>query len=139
MTTDPKIARLMTMTEKLTAALENDIAALERGAPRDLRLPEPEIEQLSLLYGREAKDVDRAMLDALPKDIREALTAMTKRFHEALARHDVVLTRVRNASEGMIRAIAEEVVRLQDAVRPYGAKPAPTPRKPSAMVYNSVI
>ena len=61
------------------------------------------------------------------------------RFREILVQHTRLLTRVKNASEGIIRAVAEEVDRKKAQARPYKPGVANTPRPASALVYNSVI
>jgi len=46
--TDPrKIERLLVLTERLMKALNEDIAALERGRPREMRSHKPEVQQLA--------------------------------------------------------------------------------------------
>jgi hypothetical protein len=139
MTTNPQVTRVLSLTARLTEALENDIVALKAGKAGDMCLPDPAIQQISLNYGREAAGLTPGIIKTLPAETRTALKAATKAFHDALRRHDIMLTRVRNASEGMIRAIAEEVTRVQNAARPYGARPNAIPPKPSAMLHNSVI
>ena len=135
----PKIERLIAMAERLIEALEADIAAIERGKPSEMRTIDPEIQKLSAVYGREAAGLNAAAAKSAPSELRTRLTAITKRFAETLKRHARLLTRVRNASEGMIRSIAEEVDRKRTSARPYGRTPAQTPRPVSAIIYNNVV
>jgi hypothetical protein len=61
----------------------------------------------------------------------------TRRFKETLERQTRMVSRIKTISEGMIHAIAEDVVRKKTAAKPY----APTitkPRSPGAMVYNGL-
>ena len=136
---DPRIERVITMAERLIEALKADIAALERGAPSQMRSTEPEIQQLSMLYGREAAGLNANAVKAAPPQQRSKLFDVTKRIHEILALHARMVTRVKNASEGMIRAIAEEVDRRRLSARPYSAKPSYAPRPAAAMIYNNVV
>lgn len=139
MSVDPhKIERLMVMTERLTEALQADIAALERGRPREMRSHQPDMQQLSALYTREARAINPDALKTLPREVRDPFTRATQRFREVLMLHARVLTRVRNATEGMIRAIAEDVAKRKNAQRPYAPKPT-APRSPGALIYNSVV
>jgi hypothetical protein len=133
-----KIERLIALTERLTEALAADIAMLERGHARDMRVIAPDMQQLTLLYNREANGVDIAATKAAPPVMRERLMAVTKRFRETLALHARILTRVKNASEGLIHAIAGDVDKKRSAARPYGRLPPP-PRSTGAMLYNSVV
>ena len=135
-----KIERLMTLTERLTEALQADIAALERGRPREMRSPGPEVQQLTLLYTREAANFGPSAVQLLPKDARATLTAATARFREVLAEHGRILTRVKNATEGMIQAIAEDVAKKKNAQRPYAPHQAAARHRSSgALLYNKVV
>jgi hypothetical protein len=140
MTTDPrKIEKLLALTQRLTEALNDDIAALERGRPREMRSHRPEVQQLLALYGREVQALNNSAVNALPKEALARLTQVTTRFRETLALHNRVLTRVRNCTEGMIRAIAEDVAKKRTAQQPYVPVAKTKPRGPGAIVYNSVV
>jgi hypothetical protein len=62
-----------------------------------------------------------------------------KAMNDLLARHQRLVTRVRNASEGIIQSVAREVERRQTSQRSYARTPTSRPQSPGAMVYNSVI
>ncbi len=134
---EARIERVIAMAERLIEALGADIAALERGAPGEMRSIAPDIQQLSAQYGREAAALAP---DALRKDgpLHAKLKTVTARLRETLLQHARVLTRIRHASEGMIRAVAEEVDRRRVAARPYAPKNAYA-KQPAAMVFNSVV
>lgn len=53
--------------------------------------------------------------------------------------HARMLTRVRNASEGLIRAIATEVERANTPMRTYGPRPDQKPQSSGAMLFNRVV
>lgn len=144
---DPRIDRLVIMAERLIEALSADIAALEKGRPREMRSLDPEIQSLSAQYMREAAQFGPSALQAAPAEARARLTAVTKRFQDMLTLHGRMLTRIRGASEGIIKAVAEEVERRRLRSRPYappgksyGARaPAPKPVSTGAMLYNHVV
>lgn len=133
-----KAERLIAMTARLEQALTADIAALEGGTPRVLKSNDPEIQQLSIVYGREAAAVTPQAAQALPADLRARLTDGARRLNDLLGRQQRLLTCVRSVSEGMIRAVAEEVERRKSASRTYAPKSAARPRSPGAMLYNGV-
>jgi hypothetical protein len=140
MTTDPrKIEKLLALTERLIEALHDDIAALERGRPREMRSHTPEVQQLLALYTREANALGAAAIKTLPKNALDKLTDVTSTFREALALHNRVLTRVKSCTEGMIKAIAEDVARKRAQQRPYTPPVNVKPRTPGAIVYNNVV
>jgi hypothetical protein len=137
---DPqKIELLIAMAERLIAAIEADIAALKAGRPRELRTTDPEIQRLSVLYSREAAGLDPARAKAVPSELRRKFFATTAKFRDALALHARLLTRVRNASEGIVKAVAEEIERRCAPTCTYA--PAASYARPhaTAMVYNRVI
>jgi hypothetical protein len=135
---NPKIERVLALTERLTEALKADIKALEQGRPREMRTIEPETQQLAALYGREANAINAATVKTLPAQTRAKLADATRRFQDALALQSRLLTRMKNASEGIVRAIATDVERKRNATRPYGPTPTQSPRPVSALLYNSV-
>ncbi len=134
-----RVDRLIILAERLIVALEADIEALKAGKPKDMQTQDPEIQRLTALYSREAGQITPQQAKQMPRDSVARLTETTRRFRESLARHTRVLTRVRNASEGMIRAIAEEVDRRQAPLRTYAPVQVPQRRPTSAMLFNNVV
>ncbi len=134
-----KLERLIALTERLTEALHADIAALERGRAKEMRSIAPDVQQMTLLYNREAASLDAASAKAADASLRARLAQVTKKFHQTLALHARVLTRMRNASEGLIQAIAHDVEKKRSAARPYARTAPPVARSTGAMVFNSVV
>ena len=140
MSTDPqKIELLIAMAERLIAAIEADIVALKAGRPQDLCTTNPEIQRLSALYGREAAGLDPARAKAAPSELRRKFFDTTAKFRDALALHTRLLTRMRNASEGIIKAVAEEVERRRAPMCSYA--PAAARQRPyaGAMIYSALV
>ena len=134
-----RIERLIAMAARLIEALESDIAALKNGNPRGLRTIEPEILKLSALYGREAANLNVDAAKSAPADLRNRLLDATARFRELLGVQTRLITRLRGASEGIIKAVAEEIERQRAPLRPYGAPLGQAPRAAGAMLYNNVV
>lgn len=132
---EERAERVLALTQRLTEALLGDLAALDRGRPGEMRSILPETQKLLSQYAREAAAVKKNA-KVLSADTRSKLSAATSKLHEALARHERRLTCLRNASEGMIRAIVEDVERRKRVTRPYG--PRPGLRTPTAMLYNGL-
>jgi hypothetical protein len=139
MNDEPKIERLISMAERLIVALEGDIAALKAGTPSQMVSGDPEIQKLSVIYGREAQNFDIRIAKAAPLALRTRFLTITARFREVLQLHARMLTRVKNASEGMIQAIAREVERMNAPTRTYGPRLGTAPRPSGAMVFNRVV
>lgn len=135
----PRIERLIAMAERLIVALESDIAALKDGRPQALATNEPEIQRLTAQYGLEAQNFDPRIAQSAPPTLRQRFVAITAKFREVLQLHTRMLTRVKNASEGMIKAIAAEVERANAPMRTYGPRPGYAPQSSGAMVFNKVV
>jgi hypothetical protein len=139
MTDEPRIERLIGMAERLIAALEKDIAALKAGRPQLLSAADPDFQRLTALYGREAQGFDIRIAQSARAELRGRFLAVTGKFREVLQLHGRLLTRVKNASEGMIRAIAQEVERANAPMRTYGPRPDAKPRSGGAMMFNRIV
>jgi hypothetical protein len=139
MNDEPRIERLIAMAERLIVALENDIAALKDGKPQALSIGDPEFQRLTAVYGREAQGFDIRIAQSARAELRARFVAITAKFRAVLQLHARMLTRVKNASEGLIRAIAQEVERVNAPTRTYGPRPGVTPRPSGAMVFNRVV
>lgn len=135
----PRIERLISMAERLVVALEADITALKAGKPAEMISMSPEIQRLSMLYGREAQNFDIRIAKSAPPSLRQKFVAITAKFRDVLMLHGRMIARVKNASEGMIQAIAREVERMNQAKTTYGPRPGYAPKSSGAMVYNKVI
>ena len=136
---DPKLERLIAMAERLITALEKDIAALKSGVPAQMVSLDPEIQKLTAQYGREAQNFDIRLAKSAPAPLRLRFVTITAKFREVLQMHARLLTRVKNASEGMIQAIAREVERINAPTRTYGPRPTAQPKPAGAMLFNKVI
>ena len=135
----PRIERLIALAEKLVMALENDIAELKNGRTTALRTNDPEIQKLTALYTREAQGFDPRIAQSAPPTLRQRFMAVTAKFREVLQMHARMIARVKNASEGIIRAIADEVERTNAPTRTYGPRPGYKPQSSGAMLFNKVV
>ena len=135
----PRIERLISLAERLIAALESDIDELKKGRTVTLKTNDPEIQKLTALYGREAQGFDPRIAQSAPPNLRQRFLAITAKFREVLQLHARLLTRVKNASEGIVRAIASEVERASAPMRTYGPRPAYKPPSAGPMLFNKVV
>jgi hypothetical protein len=138
-TDNARVENMIVMAERLIAALEADITALKAGAPTQMRTIDPEVQRLSAIYAREVQGFDAKSVAGLRSDLANKLKETTARFRQVLSLQMRMVTRVKNASEGIIKAVAEEVDRRNAQGRPYSPSATPPARPASAMVFNSVI
>jgi hypothetical protein len=135
----PRIERLIALAERLIAALESDIAELKKGRTATLKTNDPEIQKLTALYGREAQGFDPRIAQSAPPTLRQRFLVITAKFREVLQLHARMVARVKNASEGIIRAIADEVERTSAPMRTYGPRPGSAPKSSGAMLFNRIV
>jgi hypothetical protein len=134
-----RIERMIALAERLVAVLESDIAALRSGNPAALASADPQVQTLTVQYGREAQNFDPRIAQAAPPPLRARFMTITAKFREILQLHARLLTRVKHASEGMVKAIAEEVNRMNQPARTYGPRPGYGAQPSGAMVFNRVV
>jgi len=135
----PRVERLISLAERLIAALESDIAELKSGRTATLSTSDPEVQKLTALYTREAQGFDLRIAQSAPPTLRQRFVAITAKFREVLQLHARMIARVKNASEGIIRAIADEVERANAPTRTYGPRPGYKPPSSGAMLFNRVV
>src|SRR5690348_6363904 len=135
----PRIERLISLAERLITALESDIAELKNGRTATLKTTDPEIQKLTALYTREAQGFDPRIAQSAPPTLRQRFVAITAKFREVLQLHARMIARVKNASEGIIRAIADEVERNNAPMRTYGPRLGYKPQSSGAMLFNRVV
>ena len=100
---------------------------------------DPEVQKLTVIYGREAQGFDVHLAQSAPPTLRTRFFAITAKFREVLQLHMRMVTRVKNASEGLIRAIATEVDRANAPARTYSSRPGYKAPSSGAMVFNKVV
>jgi hypothetical protein len=136
---DSRIERLISLAERIIVVLEADIALLKDGRHHLLASADPEVQKLTVIYGREAQGFDVRIAQSAPPTVRQRFFAITAKFREVLQLHSRMILRVKNASEGLIRAIATEVDRANAPARTYSARPGYKPPSSGAMVFNRVV
>jgi hypothetical protein len=144
---DTRLVTVMALAEQLIAIFEADIAALRACQPQAMASLVPKNQELIAAYGREAQGLNRAVLESVPEAARQQLEASTGRVREVLTRHQRMVLCVKTASEGLVKAVAEEVDRRRARARPYTAlgalntATAPSRARPpgASLVFNAVI
>jgi hypothetical protein len=135
------LEKLLAMSKKLTDAIEGDIAALEKGAFDRLRTTDPEIAALASLYAREVAALKKAggIGKGAPAALIAELKNLGKRMRKSLTRHERLVMCMRQASEGLIQAVADEVEKTRARTAPYTAHPHAKPAQGGAIVYDKVV
>ncbi|MGV9007202.1 MAG: flagellar basal-body protein FlbY [Brevundimonas sp.] len=118
-----RLRQLITLTERLTGRLVEESLAFEARRPQDVAVGMAETRELANLYRRES-----AQLKAHPTvyaggglSERKALIRATEAFEAVLSRHVLAVEAARVISEGLVKAIAEEVANARGGPSAYGA------------------
>jgi len=129
--------QLIMLTERLTSLIAEQLRAFEARRPQDAAANAEETARLANLYRHESLKVksDPSLVEGAPTELKEKLVAATRAFDAVLARHGRAVEAAKTITEGLIRAIAEEVHKQRHAVAGYGHKgmQAPRPATPVAL------
>lgn len=136
-----KFERLITLAQRLVQAIEGDIEALRTGQLQKMRSLDPEVQKLLVLYTREAQGVDPSRSKSAPVETKKRLTAVTAKFRDVLGLQQRLLTRMRNASEGIVKAVADEVQRQRAPTITYAPGQTQNRYRQTSvpMIFNGVV
>ena len=137
---ETRIAQLLVLTQRITDVLAADIAALEAGRFDSLRTTDDDVARLCAVYGREVAGLKAAGGVADARDPRIAqLRDAAAHLNVLLARHQTLVSAMRQASEGLVQAVAKEVRKVREDAAPYRAVPAARRAETPAIVYNKMV
>ena len=119
--------QLLLVTERLTALVSEETRRIDARQPLLEGAEADEKNRLANAYRLELTRIrqDRALIEGARPETLEQLRQRTVALHEALAAHELALSAVKTVTEGLVQAIAEEVVRQRGGAGNYGAGGAP--------------
>jgi hypothetical protein len=118
-----RVEQLLLISERLTALIDAETRRIEaRQPPLDGEEGE-EKTRLANAYRLELARVkqDRSLIEGAPPALLAQLRQSTAELHEKLAAHETALNAVKLVAEGLVHAMAEEVVRQRGGDANYGA------------------
>ncbi len=118
------VDQLIALTERLTGLLAEQTRLFEARRPQDAALITVQSADLANLYRREAARLRASpgLIAAAPLDRRRRLVEATRTFEATLARHGRSVHAAKTVTEGLIRAIAQEVARRRAPAAGYGPR-----------------
>jgi len=123
---DPRdrVEQLLMMTERLAALAADDTRRIEARQPLPDGPEADEKNRLTNAYRLELARIkqDQALIQTAPPELLVRLRQSTVALHETLAKHELALNAVKVISEGMVQAMAEEVVRQRISGANYSAQ-----------------
>jgi hypothetical protein len=133
-----RTAQLITLTERLTALIAEQVKAFEARRPQDASVNAAETGRLANLYRHESLRIQSQpdLLAGTPPALRNRLIEATRAFDAVLARHGRAVEAAKTITEGLVRAIAEEIARQRGAVAGYGPKARQTMRPATSLALN---
>jgi len=139
--TQRRIEHLLAMSNRLCDAIAADIAALEQGDFSKLSTADPEVGRLCALYGREVTALKtQGGIKDVPAELIAALRESGAKLKRLLGQHESLVKCMRQASEGLIQTVAEEVEKTRKRGAPYA--PSTKPKRETsggAILYNKVF
>src|ERR1700751_2856111 len=111
-----RVDQLIILTERLTEVVAKQCQSFEQHRPQDAATLMEEANRLANLYRHESTRVraDPSLVMSAPPEIRQQMTQATEAFDAVLARHGRAVMAAKFVTEGLVRAIAEEVASQRD-------------------------
>jgi len=117
-----RVEQLTALTERLTELVALDAQAFEQRRPQDAGRNLDETSKLANIYRHESARVraNPNLVAAAPLEQRMRLIRATEAFDAVLARQGRALEAAKTVTEGLVRAIAEEVASQRQTGTGYG-------------------
>ena len=121
-TPDAALDAIVTLTEKLTGLLADQARAFEQHRPQDAARDLEEVSRLTNVYRTAAAHVrsQPQMVENAPPALRQRLLRATEAFDAVLVRQGRALAASKTVTEGLVKAIAEEIATKRSVGQAYG-------------------
>jgi len=118
-----RVEQLIALTNRLADLMRREADAFEAHRPHDVIASADETARLANLYRHESLRLrkDPGLIEAADAKARKKLMDSTRAFDEALHRHGRAVEACKIVTEGLVKAIAEEVVSQKAQAAGYGA------------------
>jgi hypothetical protein len=115
--------QLVLITERLAAMVGEETRRIEAREPPLEGLDAEEKNRLANAYRLELARIKQepALIQTAPAALLHTLRQRTEALHQQLAKHEISLNAVKVISEGLVHAMAEEIVRQRNGATNYGA------------------
>jgi hypothetical protein len=116
------VEAMLELTERLTDLLAGQARAFEEHRPHDVAAGLAEITQLTNAYraGSAYLKAQPALFQAAPAALRRRLIRATEAFEAVLQRQGRALAASKTITEGLVKAIADEIASRRNVGRAYG-------------------
>lgn len=117
-----RVEQLIILTERLTDLVARSAQAFEDGRPQAAAEVLEETTRLANLYRHESARIraDTSLVNSAPLALRTQLARATEAFDAVLARQGRAIEAARTVTEGLVKAIADEVASQRGETAGYG-------------------
>jgi hypothetical protein len=124
-----RVEQLILLTDRLTSLVAGQAKAFEARHPHEAATYVEETQRLANIYRHESARIraNPALVDGAPREQRMRLIRATEAFDAVLARQSRAVNAVKTVTEGLVRAIAEEVATQRQKGVSYGADGTQSP------------
>jgi hypothetical protein len=124
-----RVEQLILLTERLTGLVADQAKSFEARRPQDAAVHVEETGRLANLYRHESARIrgNPGLIVSADRAQRLRLTRATEAFDAVLARQARAIGAMKTVTEGLVRAIAEEVASQRNKGSSYGAGGLQTP------------
>ncbi len=131
-------AKLYAVMVRLTALLDKENLALEEGRPKDIQSMLTEKTKLARIYSEQMGTLrdDAGKVGLLRQGELDEIKIATDAFHKSLDHNRRILMTKRQVTEGLIKAIGEEVSKRNRPVESYGKDATVGPAMPTYAAQN---
>ena len=121
-TATERAEQMIALTERLTELIAQEALAFEQRRPQDAAIHLDETSRLANLYRHESARIraNPGLVSSAPMPVRTRLIRATEAFDAVLARQGRALEAAKTVTEGLVRAIAEEVAAQRSSAIGYG-------------------
>ena len=133
-----RVDQLTILTERLADLTAQQCQAFERHRPVDAGRLMEEVSRLANLYRHESSRVraDPKLVLGAPAELRQRLVRATEAFDAVLHRYGRAVDAAKTVTEGLVRAIAEEVANQRQKGQSYGANATASTAGATAITLN---
>jgi hypothetical protein len=119
-----RVEQLLLITERLTALAAEETRRIDAREAPLAGAEADEKQRLANAYRLELARIKQepALIDGAPPTLLSKLRESTVALNDVLAEHELALAAVKLVTEGLVQAMAEEVVRQRGGDAAYGAK-----------------
>jgi len=131
-----RVKTLIALTEELSSIFEQENALLTARRPREITRFEEDKSRLAVAYAQSIREVaaDRGVVNGASDALMEKLKELTAVFQTRASTQRALLDGARIATEGVLKAVAEEAGAARDA----HSYASPSPNRPSTTAAISV-